>query len=448
MENFTEIHQNILKARENRAFLRKQIALNGQMNLSISLNVPGYPKTTSLLQSFFNFIIPDFENYALAHRITLKQTHKLTDAAGDFYLSIIENTSFSAKQIKQICENYEEKHPLGRLIDIDIYDENGLPESSGKSKLCFFCKEKPAIECMREKNHSYEEIRNFMLKEIEKFLANERYHSIVKEISSIALRAILYEVSLTPKPGLVDTQSSGSHSDMNYYTFLDSSSIISQYFSSLAQEGLNFKNKQISEALPIIRTIGLQMEHDMYQITNKVNTQKGLIFLMSVSIFASAMILSEDNFFSINSFREKVKQICKGISIEFQYNNKETMTHGEKVQKKFGAGGARAEAENGFPTVFTHGIIQLKNGIQSDSLQKALVAIIAENSDTNILFRKGEEKAMELRTLANQCLNQFSTSNYQRLIDFCKMENISPGGSADLLAITIFVYLVNEKFVK
>ncbi|MHA1366376.1 MAG: triphosphoribosyl-dephospho-CoA synthase, partial [Candidatus Heimdallarchaeota archaeon] len=49
------------------------------------------------------------------------------------------------------------------------------------------------------------------------------------KIASNITKAILLEVTCTPKPGLVDRKNSGAHRDMDIFTFMISSAVISQY---------------------------------------------------------------------------------------------------------------------------------------------------------------------------------------------------------------------------
>ena len=117
------------------------------------------------------------------------------------------------------------------------------------------------------------------------------------------------------------------------------------------------------------------------------------------------------------------------------------VTHGEEIFMKFGYSGARGEAENGFPMVFEFGLPQLtaveKPG--EEELFKSLLAISSNNQDTNILYRRGPIVLTSFRNLCKKALEDLNAANLSAVAEFCKSENISPGGSADLLAVTIFV---------
>jgi holo-ACP synthase/triphosphoribosyl-dephospho-CoA synthase len=328
---------------------------------------------------------------------------------------------------------------------VDLNDDQGNTVSSGKSKLCFFCREKPAIECRREKLHGFDELRSFMFSEMDEYNRKQREERIAKKLSSLAQQAILAEISLTPKPGLVDQLSSGSHSDMNFQTFVDSTSAISPWFEELVREGFDFQDDDLAQALPRLRNIGLQMEAAMFEATGNINTQKGIIFLMGLSLFACGRLFRQYEQFQIPVFRKIIQDICAGL-VEKELTNAagSGKSHGEKIFRKYGFSGARGEAESGLTTVFDFGLHQLieSQKLNDELLIKCLLSITANNNDTNILFRSNPDVLSKFKELCQIALEDLCAENYTAVIDFCQQENISPGGSADLLAVTIFVWSV------
>lgn len=444
----------ILKARENRADLRKKYSLKQNISFSLTLNIPGYPKTNEDVTKFFFIIEEELKYYLNSFGIIFQLSENMIDEAGNIAFYEISEKKISATELKNLTEKFESEHKAGRVLDIDVCDENGNLVSSGKHKKCFICDE-PAIFCMRENKHDKSEIRNHIFNEIRNYINENRRNKIVQKISEIALKSMLYEVSLTPKPGLVDFKSSGSHKDMNFFTFLNSTASLSNYFTEIAEKGYCFTEDYFF-ALPQIRNTGLKMETAMFEATNNVNTQKGLIFLLGLSVFATANLLSKNEKFEIETFSETVKKICKNLTENELSLKLEAKTHGEKVFKKYGlkAGGARLEAEFGFPTVFKYGLPVFekyfdknksndKKNIEN-ALQRTLFSIISKNNDTNILFRKDEKTLENLKNLAKKVLN--NEIKYSELIRFCKKENISPGGSADLLVVSTYLFFIKSFF--
>ncbi len=462
MEN---VIKEILEAKEMRSKERLRIAEVGDISISLSINIPGAPKSNNEINLFFSECLSDLKRFLLSHRIVIDEKREIIilDTAGDFYLVPIHGKEISTKLIKEITELFEMEHSLGRLLDVDITDGKGNPVSSGKAKKCYFCEQYPAVYCMRKQTHDYSEMRSIIKKDVANFLIERLKNRVCKDLSVFALKALLHEVSLSPKPGLVDRFSNGSHSDMDFATFLNSSAVLSVYFREIAEFGFSFSSVNIKDALPKLRQIGLQMEEDMFCETNGVNTHKGAIFLLGFSLFVSALQIKNNNF-SYSSFVNQIKEL-NGSLVENEmgkqlYSNKKT--HGEECFERFGekGKGIRGEIQSGLPCVFNHAIPILSShfdhieiptdDITQEGLTQTLLILIANNDDSNILYRKGEKVLDELKIISQQAFNLFGTqyfnSKYQDLIDYCSENKISPGGSADLLAVTFFMYMVNKKY--
>jgi holo-ACP synthase/triphosphoribosyl-dephospho-CoA synthase len=436
-----------LIAREQRALLKSKIAEKGYPCVSLSLNVPGFPKSNPTVNNFFKYCLQDMQFMLKSHLVEVYNIDAIErcDAAGDFFVAPFTVGKLGIIELKQICENFEEGHPLGRFIDVDVNDKKGNFISSGKSKICFYCQVKPAIECRREQSHDMVQLRSMMFSNMRDYCNRQRESLLSKQLASLALKALLYEISLTPKPGLVDRLSNGSHADMNFLTFTDSSAAISLYFEELVQAGSAFQDEGHIRALPIIRNIGLRMEAAMFQATGNINTHKGLIFLMGLTLFSCGRLYSSLNQFDPVYFRSIARDICRDIvKRELQDSKPSNSTHGLDVFRSSGFSGARGEAEGGFRTVFEVGLPYLaeENHLNDTALTQCFLAIASQNMDTNILFRGGPDVLMNFQKLCKAALEDYTESNYMRVAEFCRNENISPGGSADLLALSIFFWSV------
>jgi holo-ACP synthase/triphosphoribosyl-dephospho-CoA synthase len=459
--------EELLLAKDRRRDLRMQRLERGCITLSFNLNIPGLPKSNDSFHAFFKTCLLELKNYLLAHRIvTNKETiHCETDAAGDFFLAEVVDSDYTAIQIKKLCETFETNHPVGRLLDVDVVDEKGEPVSSGKAKPCFFCNNAPAIYCMRKQAHDYAAMRMKVELEISKYQEQRKRERICKQLSILATQSLLHEVALAPKPGLVDRFDEGSHSDMDFSTFLNSTAALSISFRKIADFGYTYSGDDLKEALPNLRLIGLEMEADMFAETNGVNTHKGAIFLLGFSIFVSAYLVAKESF--TNEKFVSVIQNMNGDLVARELGKKLYLgkeTHGEVCFRRFGkkGQGIRGEIQAGMPSVFLNALPilhkhfdcekVLNDKLLNKGLTHALLAIISENDDSNILYRKGEEILEELKTRAGVCMQKYegedSDSEYKALIDFCNDKRISPGGSADLLAVSYFMYGVNRNLVK
>lgn len=443
----------VLQSREERALRREKLAKKLQASLSMTLNIPGYPKSNEITEGVFSIILNDLKIFLKANRIQIveKTIINFTDEAGQMFLVALDEESSKLIKIKEKTEKFEESHKLGRIIDVDIFDENGKPISSGKSKKCIICENSSAINCMRGQKHNYKELRTHIFKLLKEYQNTYELELLENTLTEFANRAILYEISLSPKPGLVNYYNSGAHEDMNFYTFLNSASSLAPYWRKFVKAGNNFTGKP-DEVLPIVRQIGLRAELAMFRSTTNVNTHKGIIFLMGLSVFSVAWSIKQNKAIEESDFIDKIKQICFNLVDNELITKKIITTHGENCFKKYGYQGAgvRHEVQKGMPIVFDYALPfceeKLKNlsllnrGELNEILHKTLLLIISHLNDSNVLYRKGKQKAAELKKMAK--LASTGDIKYDDLNEFCLRENISPGGSADMLAITLFFFFV------
>ncbi|PVX49404.1 holo-ACP synthase/triphosphoribosyl-dephospho-CoA synthase [Balneicella halophila] len=466
--NNEEILTNILKDREERFALRNSLAERGLASISLNFNIPGYPKSSEILKNAFNCVQNDLLRFLVAHRI-----HKIPNTQhyhhsdnGNFFLQGVAYV-FEDEQVKKFLEDFEQTHPLERLLDVDLMNSEGEMISSGKDKKCFLC-DHPAKKCMKEKRHSFEEYNNYVNEHTQNYLATIKKNLVISIITEKAIVASLYEVSVEDKPGLVCPSSNGAHTDMDFFTFLSSSGSLSNYWRQTAKYGYKTGRKakesvDFKEIRKNLRLMGLEAEEAMYTATNGVNTQKGMIFLIGLASFASAAVFANSEKFSQEAFQAWVQKIMKGIVDEdFDKGHAQHGTHGEEAFKKYGkhlAGGARHEAEQGFPTVFNYAIGYLNAQIGDDYrvltkedwqevLTNLLMLIISKSNDINILYRKNQEALRQVQCHAARVLTTpigyHRNQSLKNFGEYCMFNNISPGGAADLLALSLFVYFIEN----
>nr|WP_300004434.1 triphosphoribosyl-dephospho-CoA synthase CitG [Tissierella sp.] len=278
-----------------------------------------------------------------------------------------------------------------------------------------------------------------------------------EKISSFAIKSILCEVSASPKPGLVDRLNSGAHRDMDFFTFLSSSAVLSFYFYKCTLEGLDFKGKNYRDLLKIIRPLGLKAEEEMLAATGGVNTHKGIIFSQGIISASVGSLHGEGRVLSLENMIERIKEISQGISHELKNpKNKEKLTYGEKLFIRYGVKGIRGEAELGFPTVADYSypvfkkLIACRENKINDVLVQTLLHLIENTQDSNILGRHDRDLLKFAQEKAGQAIKIGGIfTDAGRLfiedMDISFIEkNISPGGAADLLSVTMMLYMIEN----
>ncbi|MGH4120618.1 triphosphoribosyl-dephospho-CoA synthase CitG [Clostridium sp.] len=272
-------------------------------------------------------------------------------------------------------------------------------------------------------------------------------------IAGYAIEAMLCEVAAYPSPGLVSSISKGAHKDMDHYCFIKSTSILSRYMVLFAQEG--YSDKTPKEIFMAIRNIGIEAENEMFIGTKGVNTHKGMIFLLGISCAAvSKAIYDKKNFSEI---QDLIRKMTRGlVQNELIYMNKDKATsYGEKLFVKYKIEGIRGQVEKGIPLVFDYATLVYKENKSlnlNDRLIHTLVSLMQYCEDSNVLHRHSMETLKEVQQKATNIISlggmttKIGKDAIENLDSEFIKQNISPGGSADLLAVTVFFNLVEEYF--
>ncbi|WP_439185626.1 triphosphoribosyl-dephospho-CoA synthase [Carboxylicivirga taeanensis] len=463
----TIVFDQLLQAREDRLQQKLSLVGKGCHLVSLQLNIPGLPKNNSLLSAFIRRVEEVFERYLIGDNANNKWEEKtrLNDVAGEAVIYLFDKNTSVAKNLKRITENFEQSFELGRIVDLDVLGADGLPVSSGKAKACFIC-DLTAADCRKSGRHTISEVRNSMEMAIARYMEKVRDKEVVKKVAGYAIRGLLLEVALSPKPGLVCRNSTGAHADMDFVSFMGSAAAIAPYLTEISQLAISFQGRNVSDVLPQIKSIGQEMEQAMFSATNGVNTHKGAIFLMAISCFAVVRVVRKQGYLKLNAFSSVVQQLTSGlVQRELCAGLTErVLTHGQQCFKKYGlqAAGARGEVEQGLPTVLHHALPYLQDSLVkklsaytdeeiTGLLVPLLLKIITVNNDTNVLYRHDGVVLEQLKQNAKKALDDWRSGNrqtYDGLVEWCLQKRISPGGSADLLALTLTLHLCQTEFTK
>lgn len=246
-------------------------------------------------------------------------------------------------------------------------------------------------------------------------------------VADLAERALRLELDTTPKPGLVDRQDNGAHKDMDYALMSKSISALRPYLTRLAVESA----KDIDPAK--IKEIGIEAEKAMLKATSGVNTHKGALFCIGLSVAAASCLACSTGAVEAYSFKELVPRVASEIPSA-------RGTHGAEAKRSFKAVGALENARAAYPELFTDWLPYYRS-LEGDPFRchKTLLHIMTTLDDTNILHRRGAEGLAHAEAEAARLLEDFSESGLSSLNKDFIRENISPGGSADMLSLTIFI---------
>jgi len=261
--------------------------------------------------------------------------------------------------------------------------------------------------------------------------------SLADRLADLAVDALIDEADLSPKPALVDRRGNGAHTDLHLGLMHASALALWPAFKEMAEAAL-----EIGEVgLPLreaIGRIGREGEQAMLSTTNGVNTHRGAIWALGLLVTAAAL-------------QPKSIALCAArLALLDDRYAPTPLSHGAQVAQRYGARGAREEAQLGFPSVLQRGLPQLHksrangHGEQNARLD-ALLAIMTELADTCVLYRAGEPGLQAMQAGAQAVLDaggSASLSGRRRLHELDQQLialNASPGGAADLLAATLLL---------
>ncbi|MCL2006671.1 MAG: triphosphoribosyl-dephospho-CoA synthase CitG [Treponema sp.] len=436
--------EEILEERENRANHQRQLLEKYTCTLlCLTLNIPGPCKTFPLARRAFleglNTVrlILEAEGLQIVHE-------ELTENPAGYTGYII--TQSAPEKAKELSTFIEETHPMGRLFDIDVISASMQKISRDKERCCLLCP-KLAFECSRNRTHDINDLQRAIINLMKVFF---RKH-LGKLITKAAMKALMAEVAVTPKPGLVDRVNNGSHRDMDFYTFIDSTAAVLSYFNECASMGFD-NDRELPALFEALRPGGKVAEVLMKQATNGANTHRGVIFSFGIVSAAYGVLYKKSDIVK----PEEILDTCKVMtsSLLEDFSKAESNTHGEAIYSRHGIQGIRGEAATGFPSVLEHSypIFQkmlIEGHSYNDAGIAAFLSLLACVDDTNIIHRSclSTLRCIQKETADFLNRNPSPADMLNRAAELDRQfiaENISPGGCADLLALTFFLHeLVN-----
>lgn len=277
---------------------------------------------------------------------------------------------------------------------------------------------------------------------------------IIGHLASMALQA---ELDTTPKPGLVDRNDNGAHCDMDHALMQRSIQALHHYFVRLAQLGFTDKQPCHDE----IVNIGIEAEREMFKVTGGVNTHKGALF----SIGLAAVALAGEAFCRITQAEgcgtmayndvnsKQIQSLSNSIASLARLFPDTNGTHGSKAKANNILKGALDNAREGYTQLFKAWLpFYIDRIAEGDNyaLQKTLLRIMCDLDDTNIVYRTSIETMQEVKTEAKQMLDTSrNIVNFEAALQAMNTDyihrNISPGGSADMLSLVVFLSCVVRK---
>ena len=400
--------EQMLAARDRRAEIQNKLLANaepGACLVCLTLNIAGDVKRTPMTRMLFDRGLFEFDKAGL----DVQEYIETDEPTGTEAFWLLDE---DAEDVKRRLESIEEDKTIAasRLFDFDVLTYDGFgPQklSRTKSRKCLIC-DKPAAECSRSRAHGLDAVKAETDRLLKEFCSDT--------LAKAAYDSLIAELETTPKPGLVDLNNNGSHTDMDVDTFIVSANTLLPYFKDAALLGMN------GCSMKELRARGIQADKEMFEATGGINTHQGMIYSMGLLLAGMGRSLT-----------------IGGDCID----NASSLAK-EDAKQNFGA---TSHAISGFPDAVYCAERLALHSESNDINNAAVFAIIdsmARLEDTNLIRRGGRDglnfakkKAAETATLPKnnrmEAIYRFDEEMIER--------NLSPGGSADMLALA---FLINK----
>lgn len=261
-------------------------------------------------------------------------------------------------------------------------------------------------------------------------------------LADLAVDALIDEAELSPKPALVDRRGNGAHADLHLGLMQASALSLWPCFKEMADAAQ--RHGRIDARLRgVLGQLGRDGEAAMLRTTEGVNTHRGAIWALGLLVAAAALEPRRTQAGEVAARAGRIALLDDPAAAIGD-------SHGERVRRRYGVGGAREEARLGFPRAVRHGLPQLWRSREGGAGEQnarldALLAIMSVLDDTCVLHRAGRVGLAAMQDGARAVLAAGGSASLAGRRRLCELDrrllalNASPGGAADLLAACLFL---------
>lgn len=255
-------------------------------------------------------------------------------------------------------------------------------------------------------------------------------------IAHLATASMHAELHATPKPGLVDRHDNGAHRDMDLRLMDKSIRALHPHFVQWALEGYRAGQEETQPDAAALRRQGVEAERHMLQVTEGVNTHRGALFCMGLATITAARLLGHGARIDEQQLRNAIRQLAGQFTPT-------AGTHGNNVVSAHHVSGALELAQDGYGQLFSDWLPAYRRYLTDDgttAIHRLLLLIMSQLDDTNVIHRVGYDQAQQVKVAARELLDGFSLAGLETMNRDFVARNISPGGCADMVALTLFIY--------
>ncbi|CAK1222174.1 triphosphoribosyl-dephospho-CoA synthase CitG [Fructobacillus evanidus] len=449
----------VLTNREWRSAVQQQLEADfpDQVVVAVKLNIAGPIKNSPKIQQVFSAGWQVIKRAVVSDSVAIKKVHvddqRIT---GPEAFLVLDG---QLKKWKQELLRFEEEFVLGRLFDCDVMADwaegyqfsrrdLGLPP-----RRCLVC-DGDAKVCAKEGRHPLATVQAASNQLYRDYFVTDLTLSAWSQdfVVDAAVAACLQEVVLAPKPGLVDPISAGAHHDMTVMTFVDSAVVLRPYFEKAFELGQKFSQAEATKLLAALRPEGVKAEQAMYLATDGVNTHKGAIFTLGILIAAYGLAIQDKRSTTLQTVLNLVQKISANVLdddlVSPTRTDQQEETAGHYQYRTYQLTGVRGEVAAGLPSLAQVGLPTFRDrpGSVTNRFLDTLMALAGAIQDSTLIKRAQTPAIVQqmqdwvaeffalggAETVAGQ---EYLTALNQTMIE----QNLSIGGAADYLILTIFI---------
>lgn len=397
------IANKILKDREKKDSIIKKYVDSYQV-VSLKANIPGNNKNIKEAYVLVNI----FDKILIRYKPIKRLFYKSYD--GPYFIYLFNKD----KNLKKEMMKIESSNKLARLIDIDVYMDCSHSLNRSNPRTCYLCNQN-ALICARLKKHSSEELLDYISKITSSYLK--------KLVKKMINESMLKELNLHPKFGLVTPYTNGSHKDMDYNLMINAKNAILDDLVKMFMLGYE-QDLPLDKLFKKARCIGIKADKHMFKATSNINAYQGLIFNLGLVLVNLGKQLKDN--LSINEVYKNIKEMSKSFIKEGNF-------------------GARKQAAEGYQII--------QNLLNNNDLSKMntldILIYFINNLDDTVLLRRCKDQEL-LRNIKEEFKTLDSSKKLliNQINEKCINNNLSFGGCADLLVVSLFIDSFTKTFNK
>lgn len=258
-------------------------------------------------------------------------------------------------------------------------------------------------------------------------------------MAQLANDAMKEQLAATPKPGLVDQESSGAHLDLDYPLMIDAIDALTPHLVTFGQTGLFTADQADDKVSDIMQKVGIAALEEVREVSQGANALKGTAFCLGLFITAYYRV------FRLHAGEVTVGELIDQIARLAAPIKREKDSHGAFVAESYHVEGALGEAQAGYRQWLTEGLWLYRHMQGEHREVRLLLYIMARLDDSCVYHRVGGGLAEDVKTIANHLYEHFNIEDVRTACRYFERCHISTGGCGDILTLVLLADKVLPK---